>query len=121
MLLNILKSKIHRAVVTEANVEYEGSITLDEALMEACGLLPYEMVHIWDVTSGERLYTYVIPPAPKNSGTVCINGSAALRIKKGDVIIITSFVHMDASELKSHKPKKVICNPDNSIKAIKVE
>lgn len=121
MLVQILKSKIHRAVVTDANLDYEGSITLDGALMEAADLLTNEMVHIWDATSGNRLYTYVMPPAPKNSGIVQINGAAAHLIKKGHIIIITSFVNMTKEELINHKPNKVIVNTKNEIIQIKHE
>lgn len=118
MLLQVLKSKIHRATVTEANVDYEGSITIDEELMEACGLLPYERVHVWDVTSGNRLSTYVIPPAPRGSGTICINGSAALKIKEGHIVIITSYVHLTSEEYKAHQPIKVIADENNKIKSV---
>lgn len=119
MLLQILKSKIHRAVVTDANLDYEGSITLDGMLMKAAGFIPNEMVHIWDATSGNRLYTYVMPPAPKGSGTVCINGAAAHLIKKGNIIIITSFVNLTQKELRTHKPKKVIVDKQNRILQVK--
>lgn len=119
MLLQILKSKVHRATVTDANVDYEGSVTLDGQLMEAAGLLPHEMVHIWDITSGDRIYTYVMPPAPKGSGTVCINGSAALRIKKGHMVILTSFINLTPEEYKTHEPKKVLVDSQNKIKQIK--
>ena len=119
MLLQILKSKIHRAVVTDANLDYEGSITLDGKLMEAAGLVTNEMVHIWDATSGNRLYTYVMPPAKPGSGIVQINGAAAHLIKKGHVIIITSFVNVTEEELKTHLPKKVIVDSKNKIKEIK--
>jgi len=118
VLIQILKSKIHRALVTDANVDYEGSITLDCDLMEKSGLIVYEMVHIWDVTSGDRLYTYVMQPAPRGSGTVCINGSEALRIKKGRIIIITSFVNLTPEELKTHKPHIVLVDEKNKIKSV---
>jgi len=119
MLLQILKSKIHRATVTDANINYEGSITLDEDLMTASGLYINEMVHIWDATEGHRLYTYCMPPAPKGSGTVCINGAAARLIKKGHIIIITSFVNMTLEEYKNHLPNKVIVDEKNRIKEVK--
>jgi aspartate 1-decarboxylase len=119
MLLQILKSKIHRAKVTDANIDYEGSITLDKNLMEAAGFIAHEMVHIWDVTSGDRLYTYIMPPAPAGSGTVCINGSAAHRIKKDHIIIITSFVNVTPEEIKKHKPNKVLVNDKNQVIKIK--
>lgn len=121
MLLSILKSKIHRAVVTDANVDYEGSITLDQDLVEAAGLHVHEMVHVWDATSGNRLYTYVMTPAPRGSGTVCINGAAAHLIKKGHIVIITSFVNLTKEELKTHKPIKVLVDSHNKIKQIKTD
>lgn len=119
MLLQILKSKIHRAVVTEANIEYEGSVTLDKKLQEEAGLLTHEMVHIWDVTTGDRLYTYVMHPAPEGSGVVCINGAAAHRIKEGHVVIITSFVNLTPEEAKIHIPTKLRVNEKNQIIEIK--
>lgn len=106
-------------MVTDANVDYEGSITLDKDLMDAAGLITNEMVHIWDVTSGDRLYTYVMEPAPRGSKTVCINGSAALRIQKGHMIIITSFVNLTQEELANHQPKKVIVDEHNQILEVK--
>lgn len=121
MLLQILKSKIHRATVTDANIDYEGSITLDADLMDAAGLITNEMVHIWDATSGNRLYTYVLPGAARGSGIVCINGAAAHLIKKGDIIIITSFVNMTRDEAEAHKPVKVLVNAQNKIVNKKVE
>lgn len=121
MLLQVLKSKIHRAVVTDANVDYEGSITLDQDLMEASGLYVNEMVHIWDATEGHRLYTYCMPPAPCGSGTICINGAAARLIQKGHIIIITSFVNLTQEEYKKHQPKKVIVDGNNRVKQIKHE
>ena len=119
MLYQVLKSKIHRATVTDANIDYEGSITLDADLIKAAKLIPYEMVHIWNITNGERIYTYVLPAAPKGSGTVCINGSAAHKIKKGHLIILTSFVQLTPKEIKKHKPQKVLVDAHNKIKSIK--
>ena len=121
MLFQILKSKIHRALVTDANVDYEGSVTLDLDLMEAAGLMAHGMVHIWDVKTGDRLYTYVMLPAPRGSGTVCINGSAAHRIKKGHIVILTSFVNLTLEEYKTHKAKKVLVDKNNKIVKVKEE
>lgn len=118
MLVQILKSKIHRVRITEADVDYEGSIVLDGEFMEKSGIIPYEMVHIWDITSGDRLYTYVLPPAPKGSGIAAINGAAALRIKKGHLVIITSFVNLTEEQVKTHKPKVLIMDENNKIKQI---
>ena len=102
----ILKSKIHRATVTDANIEYEGSITLDEELMDAAGLLPYEQVSIYNVTNGERFQTYVIK-GERGSGEVCINGAAAHLAKKGHIIIIASYAGMEEIEAINYQPAMV--------------
>lgn len=93
-LRQLLKSKIHRATVTEADVNYVGSITIDAALMEAADLWPGELVHIWDASNGERLETYVIAGEP-DTGIICMNGPAAHRIRVGDVVIIAAFCLSD--------------------------
>ena len=90
----MLKSKIHRATVTDANIEYEGSITLDEGLMEAAGILPFEQVHIYNITNGARFQTYAIK-GERGSGEVCINGAAAHLAKKGHMVIIASYASME--------------------------
>ncbi len=105
----ILKSKIHRAAVTEANLEYEGSITLDRDLMDAADLLDHERVDIYDCTNGARLSTYVIP-GERGTGVVGINGAAAHLVKPGDAVIIASYVQMDDAEARSHVPR--ICFVD---------
>ena len=92
MMRNMLKSKIHRATVTDADLNYDGSITVDVGLMEAANMIPHELVHVWNVNNGERFETYVIPGA-RNSGTICVNGSAARRVHRGDLLIIASFTH----------------------------
>lgn len=115
MMRTILKSKIHRATVTDAQVEYEGSITIDSGLMEAANILPYEEVHVWNLASGDRLTTYAIPAEP-NSGTICVNGAAAKRVHKGDTIIISSFASFNEEEIKGFKPRVVLVDADNSIK-----
>lgn len=111
----LLKSKIHRAVVTDAELEYEGSITLDGTLMEAAGLAEYEHVHIWDLTNGARIETYAIHGKP-GSGVVCINGAAAHHVKKNDVILIASYAYFTEDEAKGHRPKIVLLGSDNRIK-----
>lgn len=119
MQVQILKSKIHRATITDANLDYEGSITLDEDLVKAAGLFVHEKVFVWNVTSGERLSTYVMHPAPKGSGEVCINGAAAHKMKKGEIIIVTSFALMNLEEAQKFKPTKIIVDAQNKIKETK--
>ena len=114
----MLKSKIHRATVTDANVDYEGSITLDEDLMETAGLLPFEQVHIYNITNGQRFQTYVIR-GERGMGEVCINGAAAHLAKKGHIIIIASYVSMEEAEAINHQPIVVYVDEKNKIKAIK--
>lgn len=108
----MLQSKIHRATVTDANLHYEGSITVDESLMEKANLVPFEQVHIYNVSNGERFETYVIR-GPRNSGTICLNGAAARRVAKGDLIIIASYAMMDAEEAKLHNPRLVYVDAQN--------
>src|SRR5262245_53544614 len=109
MLLSLLKAKIHRATVTDADLHYEGSISIDETLLKAAGILQNEKVYIWDVTNGNRFETYALK-APKGSGSVCINGAAAHLAKKGDIIIVGSFALMDPKKALKHKPKLVFVN-----------
>jgi aspartate 1-decarboxylase len=103
MLLEILKSKIHKASVTGANLHYVGSITIDEDLMDAANLIENEKVHVLDLNNGERLVTYVIK-GKRSSGDICLNGAAARKVIIGDIIIIMSFALMDFQEAKSFKP-----------------
>ncbi|MDX1648981.1 MAG: aspartate 1-decarboxylase [Myxococcota bacterium] len=112
MTRTMLKSKIHRATVTEANVEYEGSISIDTELMERADLLPYERVDVWDCTNGARLSTYVIPGEP-GSGEICINGAAAHLVKPHDKVIIASFVQVEESELAGWDARRVFVDERN--------
>lgn len=114
----MLKSKIHRATVTEANIDYEGSITIDETLMEAANLVPYEQVQVYDVTNGNRLETYVIP-GERDSGVICLNGAAARLIRKGDIIIIASYVSMEEELVRTYQPTLVYVDEKNRIKRLK--
>ncbi len=114
MLLNILKSKIHRAVVTETNLDYVGSVTIDELLMEEANILPYEQVHVWNITNGSRLITYAIP-GEKGSGVICLNGAGAHLNQKGDKVIIAAFALLPLEEAKDFKPKIVLIGENNSI------
>lgn len=118
MTLTMLKSKIHRATVTEANVDYVGSITVDSLLLEASGILEYEKVAVVDVTNGARLETYTIAGEP-GSGVICLNGAAAKLINKGDTIIIMSYVQMQEAEAKSFKPKVVFVDDENKVSSVK--
>lgn len=114
----MLKSKIHRATVTDANIDYEGSITIDEELMSAANLVPFEQVQIYDITNGNRLETYVIP-GERGSGTICLNGAAARLIRKGDLIIIASYVTMEEELVRHHQPALVYVDSNNKIKNLK--
>ena len=115
MTRNMLKSKIHRATVTDADLNYDGSITVDSALMEAADMLPHELVHVWDVNNGERFQTYVIP-GDRNSGTICVNGSAARRVHRGDLLIIATFTWMDEAEALRHEPSVVLVDAQNRMR-----
>ncbi len=110
----LLKSKIHHARVTDARLDYEGSITLDPLLMEAADILPYEQVHVLDVTNGARLVTYAIAGRP-GSGEVCINGAAARLVHPGDIIIVLSYVTLGEEEARRHRPRLVYVDQENRI------
>ncbi|MGN7357330.1 aspartate 1-decarboxylase [Paenibacillus sp. SAF-054] len=112
MFRTMMKSKIHRATVTEANLNYVGSITIDEDLMEAADLLENEKVQIVDNNNGARLETYVIP-GPRGSGVICLNGAAARMVQPGDTVIIISYAMMSNEEIKTHKPTVVFVNESN--------
>ena len=118
MFLNLFKSKIHRATVTEANLEYMGSITIDEELMEKAGIIPNERVQVVDNNNGARLETYTIP-GPRGSGVVCLNGAAARCAQVGDVVIIMAYALFEEAEAKAHKPKVVMVNEKNQIKEVR--
>lgn len=109
-----MNGKIHRAVVTEANLNYVGSITIDPVLLEAANILPNELVQIVNNNNGERLETYVIE-GERGSGEICLNGAAARKVQVGDVIIIISYVQLDERELDGYEPKVVIVDQDNNI------
>ena len=113
----MLKSKIHRATVTDADLHYEGSISIDEKLLEEAEMVPYEKVEIYDVNNGERFSTYIIA-GKRNSGTICLNGAAARKVAKGDLIIIATYVIADEKEAKKWKPKCVFVDAKNKIKKV---
>ena len=117
MTLEMLKSKIHRATVTQSALDYIGSITVDEALMEAAGLTEYEKVEIADVDNGARFSSYVIC-GEANSGIICLNGAAARMVSTGDKVIIMSYAQMTPEEIKENPPKVVFVNDDNTISRI---
>ena len=114
MLLTMFKSKIHRATVTEANLNYVGSITIDEDLLDAAGILPGEKVQIVNNNNGERLETYTIS-GERGSGVICLNGAAARRVQPGDTVIIIAYCMIDATEAKIFKPNVVILDANNAI------
>lgn len=114
MFIKMLKSKIHRASVSDANLDYEGSITIDENLIEAANLNLYEKVHVLDITNGNRIETYVIK-APRGSGEICINGAAAHLIKPNDTIIIIAYCTIEKNKASDHKPTIIKVNHKNKI------
>ena len=114
MQLELLKSKIHRATVTDANLNYEGSITIARDLMDAANILPYEKVGVLDVNNGNRLDTYVIE-GPTGSGVICLNGAAARLVQPGDLVIIVAYASMTPEEAKNWQPTVVHVNEKNEI------
>ena len=114
MTRKMLKSKIHRAMVTEADLDYVGSIEIDENLMEAAAILPNEQVHIWNITTGDRFVTYALP-GEAGSGTICINGAAAHLASVGDLVIIASFVGMEDEAAENWEPRLIFVDGHNRI------
>lgn len=114
MKLTLFKSKIHRATVTHADLEYEGSVTIDADLLQEANILPYEAVHIWNVSRGTRLMTYALP-GPAASGVICINGAAAHLNQPGDLVILATFAEMTAEEARVHRPKVVRVDTKNRV------
>ncbi len=110
----MLKSKIHRATVTDANIDYEGSISIYENLMQAAGILPFEQVHIYNISNGNRFQTYAIK-GKRDSGDICINGAAAHLAKKGDIIIIATYAAMEEAETAKHIPLLVYVDEKNQM------
>ena len=114
MLLTLCKSKLHRATVTRAELHYVGSITIDSALMDAAGILPFERVQVVDVANGERFETYALAGAA-SSGTICVNGAAARLVHVGDPVIIIAYAQLTPEEAQRHRPAIVLLKPDNTI------
>lgn len=112
-----MKSKIHRVTVTEANLDYEGSLTIDEDLLEAADILPNEQVHVWNVTNGNRLTTYALA-GKRGSGIVCVNGAGAHLIKPGDLIIVATYTTLKDKEARRYKPLVVFVDADNRPKKL---
>ena len=114
MRRTLFKSKIHRATVTHADLEYEGSVSIDEDLLDAAGIWPYEQVHIWNITRGTRLVTYAIQ-GERGSGVVSVNGAAAHQNKPGDLVILATFAELEESEARAHRPTVVLVDGRNQI------
>jgi aspartate 1-decarboxylase len=117
VMRTMLKSKIHRATVTEANLEYEGSVTIDRELLDAAGILPWEQVDIYDCTNGSRIQTYVIAGEP-GSREICVNGAAAHLVKPHDLVIICSYVQVDDAECADWKGNRVFVDERNRIREV---
>jgi aspartate 1-decarboxylase len=113
----MMSGKIHRATVTGANLDYEGSITIDPELMEAANILPYEQVHVVDVTNGARLLTYAIR-GERGSGEVCVNGAAAHLVHRGDIVIVIAYQHLAAAEANALAPRRVFVDAENRIVSV---
>ncbi len=118
MKLTLLKAKVHRATVTDANVDYEGSITIDEVLLEAAGILPYERVEVYDVTRGTRFATYAIA-GPRHAGDIGVNGAAAHLVAPGDLVIVAAYAEMTPDEAQRHVPSLVFVDGRNRIREVK--
>jgi len=116
----LLKSKLHRATVTDADLHYEGSVTIDADLMEAANFVEHEQVQIYDITNGNRLTTYTLR-GERGSGCIKINGAAAHLVTTGDLVIIASYANYDEREIEGHKPIVVLCDAENRIKDLIVE
>jgi len=120
MMRKMMRAKIHRATVTEANVAYEGSITIDRRLMDATDMLPNEAVCVWNVTNGNRFETYTVE-GPPDSGVICVNGAAAHLVRPGDLIIIAAFTWLDEAAARAHEPKVVFVDEQNRMREKRVE
>ena len=113
MELTMMKAKIHRATVTNADLHYEGSITVDPALLEASGILPFEAVDVLNITNGSRFTTYTIEGSAPGNGEIQVNGAAARLVQKGDLVILVAFARMNPEEARRHVPKVVLVDADN--------
>ncbi|MDH5673499.1 MAG: aspartate 1-decarboxylase [Myxococcales bacterium] len=113
-------SKIHRAVITHADLDYEGSCTIDANLMDAADILPNQELHVWNITQGTRLVTYALP-GPRGSGVICINGAAAHGNSPGDLVILATFGEMDTEEARTFEPKVILVDRNNDVKSVRAE
>lgn len=117
MFRMMMNSKLHRAIVTEANLNYVGSITIDSDLLDAAGMLPNEKVHVVNNNNGARFETYIIAGEP-GSGVICVNGAAARLVQAGDVVIILSYAYLSDEEAREHKPTVLLMDKDNKIEEV---
>lgn len=115
MILNMLKAKLHGATVTQCDLHYEGSVSIDQDLLDHSGILPNEQVEIWNVTNGARITTYALR-APRGSAVIGINGAAARHFAVGDTVIIAAFCGLEESEARTHTPRVVLMGPDNRVR-----
>ncbi len=120
MKRTLLGGKIHRATVTDANLHYEGSVTVDQNLLDAAGILEFEQVHVWNVTRGTRFVTYTFS-GPRDSGVICVNGAAAHHVEVGDLVIIASFVVLEDAEAHAWRPKAVFVDRHNRLTELRPE
>ena len=111
----MFKSKIHRATVTAANLNYEGSLTVDADLLDEADILPYEQIHVWDVSNGARLVTYALPGS-RGSGEVCVNGAGAHLVKPGDLVIVATYTLMSGRKAKKYEPTVVFVDESNQLR-----
>ena len=120
MMRKMLRAKIHRATVMQANVDYEGSITIDRRLMDATDLLPNEAVCVWNVSNGDRFETYAVE-GPPDSGVICVNGAAAHLVRPGDLVIIAAFTWLEEEAARAHQPRVVFVDERNRIRDRRAE
>ncbi len=116
MLVTMMKAKLHRATVTQADLEYEGSIAIDRNLLDASGIFPHEQVDVLNITTGARFTTYAIE-APRGSRTIGVNGAAARLVQAGDKVIVVTYCQMDASEARNYAPQVVLLDDGNTVKS----
>lgn len=116
MLLTMLKAKLHKAVVTEADIHYEGSIAIDRDLMDRAEILPFEQVDVYNISNGQRFTTYVIE-GERESGTIGVNGAAARLVQKGDQVIICAYGQVEKEKSRNYKPTVLLMNEDNTVKS----